>query len=63
MDHGVAAQVETGGAAAVEHVDLGRVADAEQGLLQGDGIVHAQLADLLFGHGHVEFVVGHDQNP
>ena len=49
--------------AAVEHVDLGGVADAEQGRLEGDGIVDAQLPDLLFGHRHGELVVGHDQYP
>jgi hypothetical protein len=41
MDRRMAAQVEARLAAAVEHVDLGRVANAEQGTLQGHRIVDA----------------------
>jgi len=59
VNHGVAFQVEARLAPAVEHVDLGGVADTEERVVQGDRVVDAELAHRLLGHRHVEVVVGH----
>ena len=59
----VKAQVEAGAAPAIEHVDLGRVADAEQCRLQGDGVVDPQGARCGLVDRHLELVVRHGQNP
>ncbi len=63
VDYRMAAEIEARLAAAVEHMDLRGVADAEQRLLQGHGVVDAQLTDLCLRHGRGEFVVRHGQNP
>jgi hypothetical protein len=52
VDHGVAVQVEPRAAAAVEQVDLRRVADAVQRVLQRHGVVDTQRAHLRLGDGH-----------
>ena len=59
MNHGMATHVETCLAAMIEHVDLCRIADAIQGLVQRHRVVDAQLAHLLFADRHIEFVMGH----
>jgi hypothetical protein len=58
VDHGMAAQVQPR-AAAVEHVDLRRVANAVERALQRHGVVDAQRAHLRLGDRHLQFVVGH----
>src|ERR1041385_4893670 len=45
MDYRVAGEVEPGFAAAIEHVNLGRVADAEERATERDSVVHPELAD------------------
>ena len=48
MDDRVPAQIEVRVPAAIEHVDLRRVADAVQRSLQGDRVVDAQARALRF---------------
>ena len=48
-------------AAAVEHVDAGRVADAVERPVERHGVVHAELADLLLGHRRGDVEVGHQK--
>ena len=52
VDDGVAVEIEARAPAAVEHVDLRRVADAEQRALEGHGVADAQRADLALVDRH-----------
>ena len=56
-------QVEAGGAAAIEHMDLRRVADAEEGALERHRIADLQGADLIGVNRHFKDVVGHGGAP
>jgi hypothetical protein len=60
VDDGVAVQVEARRARPVEHVDLRRVANAEERSLQGDRIVDAQASNLGLADRRGELVVCHD---
>ena len=59
VDHGVPGEIEAGLAPAVEHVDLRRVADAEERSFQRHRIVDAELPDLRFGKRRTQVVVRH----
>jgi hypothetical protein len=59
MHHRVPLEVEARGAPAVEHGDERGVADAEQRLLQHDGVADPQGARLRFSYRHLEGVVRH----
>ena len=52
-------EVETRLAAAIEHVDLRRVADAVQRAGERDGVVHPQRSDLGVADRRRELVVRH----
>ena len=57
MDHRVPGEIEARLAAAVEHVDLRRVADAVERPVQRYGVVDAQRTDLRFGERGTKVVV------
>ena len=59
VDDGVALEIESRGAAAVEHRDQRGVADAEQRFFERDGIADLQRARLAFVDRHVEHVMRH----
>ena len=63
MDDGITLQVEAGAPAAIEHVDLGRVADSEQRALEGDGVADAQRPSLGLVDRHLEDMVSHRSPP
>jgi hypothetical protein len=55
----VIAQIEARRASAIEQRDLGRVADAEQAMLQRDGVVDPKPPYRVLGHRRREIVMGH----
>ncbi len=59
MHHRVAAQIKSGWTRAIKHRNLRRVANTEQGVLQGHGIADPQLPGLSFVDRHVQGVVRH----
>src|SRR6185503_18531144 len=59
MDDGMPGEIEACPAAAVEHVDLRRVADPEQRPMQRHGVVDAQLPRVRFRNRWGEIVVRH----
>ncbi len=59
VDDGMALEVEARGASAVEHRDQRGIANAEQRLLERDGVADAKRAYLLVADRHVEDVVRH----
>ena len=63
VDYRMAAQVETRGAAAIEQVDLRRVANAVERALQRDRIVDPQRPHLRFGNRCGQFMMCHDEGP
>ena len=59
VDHRVSGEIEARLPAAVEHVDLRGIADAEERAVQGDGVAGAEPADLAFSDRCGQVVVGH----
>ena len=59
----MAVEIETRRAAVVEHLDLRAIADAEQGSVQGHRVADPEAADLLFGDGRDDVVMGHVKPP
>ena len=54
MHDSVAFEIETRGAAFIEHRDQGRVANAEQSFFKCHRVADVQRARLLFGDRHLE---------
>src|SRR6185503_12618020 len=63
VDHRMAAQVEARLAAAVEHVDLRRVANAEQRSIDREGVLYPELADIGLRDRHGKNVMRHQPLP
>jgi hypothetical protein len=59
VNTGCAGQIKAGGTAAVEHVDLGGIANAEQGSIQRHRIVDAQHTHHLLGDWHGQIIMRH----
>src|SRR5258705_7056143 len=59
MDDGMPGEIEARRAAAVEHMDAARIADAEEGVLERRRVADPQDADLRLVERHGEGVVGH----
>ena len=59
MDQSVTAQIEARLAAAIEHMDMRRVADAIERAVQRDRVVHPERSHLLLGYRHLEVVMCH----